>query len=360
MSARAKELGLERTIDLESRVTPALASYESNGFALDTGGWREQAHRATEEEVRLKAECDALAPPLPEDARWKEWGWSPSNHRKVGKALELLGAEVEKNPKTGNYKTGEEKLKKIDSPPEAARLGEAILQYRRAAKDASTWGMGWLNLPKKPARGKKFDKSHQFIISDRVYTSFNQVVKTGRMSSEQPNFQNIPPELRRYFIATLGRKLLIADYEQIEFATVAIIAGEERMLEAFRRGEDIHLSNSRKILECDPCREGRPVTDAEVKAFRPKAKTVGFGVIYGMTTYGLARRLSDRFGASTTEEQAQTLIDRLFEGYPTLGEWYQLGVGVSAHDEVLIYPGEDFSEPHFGRSRGHDLLVAPR
>jgi DNA polymerase-1 len=169
---------------------------------------------------------------------------------------------------------------------------------------------------------QEVDKSRQIIVDGRVFTSFLQVVKTGRMSSSQPNLQNIPPELRRYFVAPSGRKLLIADYKQIELVTAAVVAGEEKLLEAFRRGDDVHALTARAILESDSNRDGHALTDEEVKAFRPKAKMISFGILYGITPQGLASRIGNAFGVSTSKEEAQGMIDRFLDTYPALKRWY--------------------------------------
>ncbi len=319
MMRRVRELGLERIAGLEARTSPALAYCENNGFALDIEGWRDQALWAIEAAERIKAECDGSAPPVPEGVDREGWNWGST--KQVGKALELLGARLPKHP-TGNYKTDDASLKGIDSPEKAARLARAILRYREAVKRASTWGLEWFEPPKKKPKGKKFDKGHQIVVDGRAYSSFHQVVKTGRMSSSNPNLQNIPPELRKYFIAPPGRKLLIADYKQIELVTAAVVSGEEKLLEAFRRGDDVHALTARGIIESDPGRKGRPISDEEVKAFRPKAKMVSFGILYGITAKGLAWRIENRFGVRTSKEDAQAMIDRFLETYPALKKWY--------------------------------------
>jgi DNA polymerase I len=319
MMDRVRELGLERVAELESRVTPAIAYCENNGFALDTEGWRGQALRATEEAEKIKAECDAPAPPVPEGEGREGWNWGST--KQLGEALKLLGTALPKH-ETGNYKTDDATLKGIESPEAATQLARTVLRYREAKKRASTWGLGWFDPPKKKPRGKRFDKSHQLAVGGRVYSSFHQVVKTGRMSSSRPNLQNIPSELRKYFVAPPGRKLLIADYKQIELVTAAVVSGEEKLLEAFRRGDDVHALTARGILEADPSRGGRTVSEEEIKAFRPKAKMVSFGILYGITARGLAWRITNAFEVPTTEETAQGMIDRFLKTYPFLNEWY--------------------------------------
>jgi len=319
MMKQVWELGLERVVTLESRVAPAVAYCQDNGFALDVEGWREQACKAAEEAARIKEECSALAPPVPDEEDRKDWNWGST--KQLGQALELLGASMPKHP-TGNYKTDDTTLKAITSPTPAVQLAQTVLRYREAKKRASTWGTSWFEPPRKKPRGKKFDKGHQIVVVGRVYSSFHQVVKTVRMSSYQPNLQNIPPELRCYFVAPPGRKLLIADYKQIELVTAAVVAGEEKLLEAFRRGDDVHVLTARGILESGPGRDRRPVTDEEVRGFRPKAKMVSFGILYGITANGLARRTTDAFGIQTSKEEAQSMIDRFLDTYSALKVWY--------------------------------------
>ena len=345
MMTKAGELGLERVMELESRATPAIVYCEDNGFALDVGGWREQASKAAEEAVRLRDECSSLAPPVPEGEDREGWNWGST--KQLGHALELLGASVPRHP-TGNYKTDEAALKGIVSPEPAVRLARAVLRYREAKKRSSTWGTSWFEPPKKKPRAKKFDKSRQIVVDGRVYSSFLQVVKTGRMSSSQPNLQNIPPELRPYFVAPPGRKLLIADYKQIELVAAAVVAGEEKLLEAFREGDDVHSLTARAILESDPNRERHAATDEEVQTFRPKAKMVSFGILYGITAQGLAWRIGNTFGVSTSKEEAQDMIDRFLNTYPALKRWY-------VEERRRANAGEDGTRTLSGRLRLLDI-----
>jgi DNA polymerase I len=345
MMKKVKELGLERVVELECRATPAIAYCEDNGFALDVEGWREQACRAAEEAARIKDECSALAPPVSEGDDQEEWNWGST--KQLGQALELLGASMPRHP-TGNYKTDDATLKAITSPEPAVRLVQAVLRYREAKKSASTWGTGWFDLPKKKPKGKKFDKSRQIIVDGRVFSSFMQVVKTGRMSSSAPNLQNIPPDLRKYFVAPPGRKLLIADYKQIELVTAAVVAGETKLLEVFRRGDDVHALTAGGILQSDPSRDGHAATDEEIKAFRPKAKMVSFGILYGITAQGLAGRITNAFGVRTSKEEAQAMIDRFLDTYPALKEWY-------LEERRKANAGDDYTRTLSGRLRLLDI-----
>jgi DNA polymerase I-like protein with 3'-5' exonuclease and polymerase domains len=295
MMRRVRDLGLERVAELEARFLPALAYCENNGFALDVEGWRQQATHAAEEAREAATECDALAPPVSEDMTQEGWNWGST--KQVGEALELLGATLPKTEK-GNPKTDDAALKGVTTPEKAARLARAVLRHREAKKKASTWGLGWFDPPKK--KGKKFDKGHQFVVDGRAFTSFRQVVRTGRMSSSQPNLQNLPPESRRHFVAPPGRKLIVADYKNIELVLAGVVAGEEKLLEAFRRGEDVHSMTARGMLESDPKRGDRPVTDDEIKDFRPVAKLVSFSLLYGSTAKGLAEGMTNKVGVPTS------------------------------------------------------------
>jgi DNA polymerase I len=343
MLRRVLELGLGRVADLEARFLPALAYCENNGFALDTEGWREQAARAAETADAAATECDALAPPVPEGAGRPVWNWG--SNMQVSEALELLGARLPKTDK-GNPRTNDVALKAVASPEKAARLARAMLRHREARKKASTWGLGWFEPPRK--KGTKFDKGHQFVVDGRAFTSFRQVVRTGRMSSSQPNLQNLPPESRRHFVAPPGRMLIVADYKNIELVLAGVVAGEERLLEAFHRGEDVHSMTARGMLESDPKRGGRPVTDDEIKDFRPVAKLVSFSLLYGSTAKGLAEGMTNKVGVPTSKEEAQTLLGHFFEAYPKLKKWYQ-------RELAKAKAGEDRTRTLTGRLRLLDI-----
>jgi DNA polymerase I len=339
MMQRVLELGLGRVANLEARFLPALAYCENNGFVLDTEGWREQAARAAETADAAATECDALAPPVPEDAAREGWNWG--SNMQVGEALELLGAKLPKTEK-GNPKTDDPVLKGITTPEKAARLARAVLRHREVKKKVSTWGLGWFHPPQK--KGKKFDKSHQFVVDGRAFTSFRQVVRTGRMSSSQPNLQNLPPELRRHFVAPPGRKLIVADYKNIELVLVGVVAGEDKLLEAFRRGEDVHSLTACGMLESNPKRAGRLATDEEVKEFRPVAKLVSFSILYGSGAKRLAEGMTNKVGVPTTKEEAQVLMDNFFQAYPRLKSWY-----VKEHAKAKA--GDERSRTLIGRLR---------
>ncbi|MEG0969215.1 MAG: DNA polymerase, partial [Pseudomonas sp.] len=148
----------------------------------------------------------------------------------------------------------------------------------------------------------------------KIHTSFNQAVTaTGRLSSSNPNLQNIPirtdvgRELRRAFIADEGCLFFSADYSQIELRLIAELSGDENMIEAFLSGADIHAATAAKIYKI-------PIEEV-TRDMRSKAKTANFGIIYGISTFGLANRLNIPRG------EAKELIDGYFASYPAIKEY---------------------------------------
>ena len=204
-----------------------------------------------------------------------------------------LGLPVGKKTKTGKVSTSEEVLVGLAGVHD---LPAKVLEYRATAKLKSTYVDALPEL--------------QDPDTGRVHTNYNQVVAaTGRLSSSNPNLQNIPirtergREIRKAFIPAPGYQLLAADYSQVELRVIASIAKDEAMIEAFQKGEDIHARTAREIFALGPQDE---VTSDQ----RRKAKEVNFGIPYGVSAYGLASRL----GISNSE--GKEMIDTYFERFP--------------------------------------------
>lgn len=203
-----------------------------------------------------------------------------------------------KKTKTGQYSTSEDVLSKLALDYEVPSL---ILDYRSLSKLRSTYVDA---LPK--------------IIhpkTDRIHTDFNQTVTaTGRLSSSNPNLQNIPirtargREIRKAFVPMEGFKLLAADYSQVELRVIASVSGDENMIESFKNGEDIHSRTAKEIFNLDSIHE---VTQTH----RRKAKEVNFGIPYGVSAYGLASRL----GISNNE--GKEMIDQYFDRFPGIKKY---------------------------------------
>ena len=202
-----------------------------------------------------------------------------------------------KKTKTGQYSTSEEVLQKLASKH---RIISHILEYRTYQKLKSTY------VDALPDEIQK--------VTGRVHTTFSQTTAaTGRLSSLNPNLQNIPirtlrgQQIRGAFVAGLGKKIISADYSQIELRLIAEISEEENMIKAFQNGEDIHTSTASKLFK---------IPNNEVtKQQRSQAKSVNFGIIYGQGAFTLA----EQTGLSRTE--AKEMIDNYYQNYPKLKEF---------------------------------------
>jgi DNA polymerase-1 len=225
-----------------------------------------------------------------------------------------------KKTKTGQYMTGEEVLSKLESQHEIARK---ILDFRELQKLKSTY----------------VDALPQLISpkTGRIHTSFNQAVTaTGRLSSTNPNLQNIPirtargREIRKAFIPKNDDFLILsADYSQIELRIMAAFAKDESMIEAFNRGRDIHATTAAKVFNVS--------LDEVTSEMRRKAKTVNFGIIYGVSAFGLAEQI----GVSRTE--AKELIDNYWKEFPSIKKYM--------NDAVIIARDNGYVETILGRRR---------
>ena len=199
-----------------------------------------------------------------------------------------------KKTKTGQYSTSEEVLQKLAYKHEIIQY---ILKYRTYQKLKSTY------VDALPSEIEPKD--------NRVHTTFSQTTAaTGRLSSLNPNLQNIPirtargQQIRGAFVAEEGKKIISADYSQIELRLIAELSGEDNMIKAFQNGEDIHASTASKLFKI-------PLDQVD-KTQRSQAKTVNFGIIYGQGAFALA----EQTGLSRTE--AKQMIDSYYENYPKL------------------------------------------
>jgi len=202
-----------------------------------------------------------------------------------------------KKTKTGQYATSEDVLQKLSSKHE---IIASILEYRTLQKLKSTYV---------DALPSQIDTK-----DERVHTTFAQTVAaTGRLASVNPNLQNIPirtlrgQQIRGAFVSGEGKKIISADYSQIELRLIAEISGEQNMIAAFQNNEDIHVSTAAKLFDIP--------LDEVTKVQRGQAKTVNFGIIYGQGAFALA----EQTGLSRTE--AKKMIDSYYESYPRLKEY---------------------------------------
>jgi len=285
LEPRLKELGVEELFwNIEMPLVRVLADMELNGVCLDTEALQDTSKifnermREYEQEIYKEASEE----------------FNISSPKQVGDILfgKLQIMDKPKKTKTGQYVTSEEVLQSLENKSPIVRN---ILNYRGMKKLLSTYIDA---LPK--------------LINSRtghIHTSFNQALTaTGRLSSSDPNLQNIPvrtddgKEIRKCFIPEEGCLFFSADYSQIELRIMAHLSEDENMMEAFREGHDIHRATAAKIWHEDIDK----VTDAQ----RKKAKQANFGIIYGITTYGLAQRMD------ISNAEAKDLIQDYFRTFP--------------------------------------------
>ena len=291
LKPRLTELGCDSLFyDMEMPLMPVLAYMERNGVCIDIEGLKETSRLFTERMRQIEDEVHQLTgvPDL-----------NISSPKQVGEVLfdKLHIIDKPKKTKTGQYVTSEEVLESLRSKHPAV---EKILAYRGLKKLLGTY----------------IDALPQLINPEtgHIHTSFNQTVAaTGRLSSSNPNLQNIPvrdaegKEVRKAFIPEPGQEFFSADYSQIELRIMAHLSQDENLLEAFRSGHDIHAATAAKIFH--------KTIDEVSSDERRKAKTANFGIIYGISAFGLAERI----GCSRSE--AKELIDGYFLTYPKVREY---------------------------------------
>lgn len=297
--------------NIEMPLMPVLARMERNGVVLDTDTLKEVENDFTLRLQTLEKDIYELA----------GHEFTINSPRQVGEVLfgELKLSEKVKKTKSGQYSTSEEVLRDLHSKHP---IVQKILDYRGLKKLLSTYVEA---LPKliNPVTG-------------HIHTSFNQAVTaTGRLSSSNPNLQNIPVrgedgrEIRKAFIPEAGEIFFSADYSQIELRIMAHLSGDEHMIEAFNAGHDVHAATAARIFHKD-------IKDIS-KDERRKAKTANFGIIYGISAFGLAERMD----VSRTE--AKELIDSYFEMYPKIKEYIAKAVDTARE--------KGYIETEFGRRR---------
>ena len=270
--------------EIEMPLVPVLVNIESNGVRLDTEALKQSSEHFTTRLQSIEKEIYTLA----------EGEFNIASPKQVGEILfdKLKIVEKAKKTKTGQYVTSEEVLESLRNKHDI--IGK-ILEYRGLKKLLSTY----------------IDALPQLINpkTGRIHTSFNQTVTaTGRLSSSNPNLQNIPirdedgKEIRKAFIPDDGCSFFSADYSQIELRIMAHLSEDKNMIDAFLSGYDIHAATAAKIYKVDI---------KEVTAdMRRKAKTANFGIIYGISVFGLAERMN------VDRKEAKELIDGYFETYP--------------------------------------------
>ncbi len=293
-----KEQGAEHLFhEIEMPLVPVLVHMETNGVRIDTEALKQSSEHFTVRLQEIEKDIYEMA---------KET-FNISSAKQVGEILfdKLRIVEKAKKTKTGQYVTSEEVLQ---SHRGKHAIIDKILEYRGLKKLLSTY----------------IDSLPQLINprTGRIHTSFNQAVTaTGRLSSSNPNLQNIPirdedgKEIRKAFIPDDGCEFFSADYSQIELRIMAHLSGDKNMTDAFCSGHDIHAATAAKIYKQDI---NRVTAD-----MRRKAKTANFGIIYGISVFGLAERMD------VSRQEAKELIEGYFETYPQVKEYMDKSIQVA-------------------------------
>ena len=295
--------------NIEMPLMPVLARMERNGVMIDTDSLKQTSVDFSKKMDEIEKEIHEMAGE----------NFNISSPRQVGEILfgKLKIIEKAKKTKTGQYVTSEDVLQNLRS---RHPIVEKILDYRGYKKLLSTY----------------IDTLPELINpkTGHIHTSYNQAVTaTGRLSSSNPNLQNIPirdengKEVRKAFIPEPGSEFFSADYSQIELRIMAHLSGDANMIEAFVEGHDIHRATAAKVYKM-------PIEDVTSEQ-RRKAKTANFGIIYGITTFGLAERMQ------VSRAEAKELIDEYFATYPKVKEYMEKSIEMARQ--------KGYTETLFGR-----------
>ena len=277
--------------DVEMPLVAVLAEMELNGIALDTAALRDVQNELEKRTAALERDIYDLAGEQ----------FNIASPKQVGEILfgKMQIVEKPKKTKTGQYVTSEEVLQQLKA--QAPIVGK-ILDYRGLKKLLGTYVEALPRLVNK--------------TTGHIHTTFNQcVTATGRLSSSDPNLQNIPvrtdegKEIRRCFVADKGCEFFSCDYSQVELRIMASLSGDKNMIDAFLAGHDIHAATSAKIYHKD-------IADV-TKDERRKAKSANFGIIYGISAFGLAQ------GLEIDRREAKELIDGYFRSFPDVEKYIE-------------------------------------
>ena len=271
---------LELFTDVELPLIVTLAHMEEAGIKIDRPYLEDLGLRLREELAVLEAKIHEL--------NGEPFNVNSTDQLRVV-LFERLGLPISKKTSTGKPSTDASVLEKLDHP-----LVDHLLKYRELEKLRSTYVDGYLPLIK---------------TDGRIHTTFNQMAAaTGRLSSEEPNLQNIPVRsesgmtIRRAFVPQAGWTFVVADYSQIELRVLAHMSGDAGLLEAFREGQDVHTATASRVFEVEP--------ELITPEMRRRAKVINFGLLYGMEAFGLAQRLD------IGRDEAQEHMNAYFAQFP--------------------------------------------
>lgn len=284
--------------NIEMPLVYVLGNMESKGFRLDVDALKRYSVKLKEELLSIQEKIYKLS----------GTEFNVSSPKQLGEILfgKMKIESKARKTKTGQYSTNEETLQRLEKKHE---IIPAILEFRSVSKLLSTY------VEKLPGLINK--------KTGKIHSSFNQTIAaTGRLSSNNPNLQNIPireergKEIRKAFVPSDNSHILIsADYSQIELRLMAHMSGDRNMISAFREGKDIHLSTASEIYNLPPGEVTREM--------RGKAKTANFGIIYGISAYGLSQRMN------LPLSEAKNFIEEYFNAYPGVKEYMGKSIDIA-------------------------------
>jgi len=277
--------------NIEMPLIPVLSKMENNGVALNSETLKEFS-------IELEAEIEKLEKTVIENAGEE---FNVSSPKQLGIVLfeNMKIDEKAKKTKTGQYSTSEETLQKLAGKHP---IIDVVLEYRQLKKLKSTY----------------VDALPELVnaTTGKIHTTYSQAVAaTGRLSSVNPNLQNIPVKtekgrkVRAAFVPSKGNELYAADYSQVELRLMAEMSQDQNMVEAFKEGHDIHSATAAKVFDV-------PMEEVD-REMRGKAKMVNFGIIYGISAFGLSQRLNIK------RKEAKQLIDGYFANYPGIKQFME-------------------------------------
>jgi len=286
--------------DIELPLSDVLYSMEKQGVCVDISALNEFDKKYSADLKKTEEEIFSLAGE----------SFNVNSPSQLGNILfGKMGLKGGKKGKKGEYSTNADILEKLAPDSELVR---AVLRYREAQKILSTY----------------IDGMRPCIRDGKIHTTYNQTITaTGRLSSANPNLQNIPirrkegRNLRKMFVASEGNVLIDADYSQIELRLLAHFSGCKELIEAYNNGQDIHALTASQVF-------GVPL-DKVTHELRTSAKAVNFGIIYGISAFGLARDLN------ISVSRAQDYIDRYFARYSTIKDYMENNIAIAKNDGFI-------------------------
>ena len=275
-----EDTGLQATLRLEHRALHTMAWMVGAGCPFDAAGWQDHLKDLQERKTGLANKLNEVAPERPEG---KPWNWN--SHVQIMEVFRLVGIELPN--------TRQETLSLYDN-----HLARILLEYKKVSTTLSNHG----------------PKLLQEVRADgRIYAGWRQIgAETGRMSCSKPGLQKLPVEVKKYVRAPKGRILIKADYSQIELRIAAKFSGDQIMLEAYQKGEDLHLRTAKSLADAGVGKEDRKL-----------AKAVNFGLLYGQGAKGLKDYARKEYEIDITLEEAALYRKRFFESYPGLAAWHE-------------------------------------